>query len=218
MSEHEETAATRAYAHIRDGIIEGRYETGTMLGEAALAAELDLSRTPIRAALVRLQEEQWITIYPRRGALVRGLSDRALSDLVDARFVLESAAVGRADADQIRQLATRLEGQIAQQQAAFEAEDIARFIELTTAFHRSFVEVGGNEVLLELSDRLADRQRYMLFKIGPRLLQRCASILDEHRQLVAALGDSDPARFAETLRNHINDVHTERIPALTSRP
>lgn len=210
-----DTAAIRAYAHIRDGIIEGRYETGVMLGEAGIAAELSLSRTPIRAALVRLQEEQWITIYPRRGALVRGLSDRALSDLVDARFVLESAAVQRADPARIDQLVARLTRQIAEQQTAFEAEDISRFIDLTTAFHRSFVEAGGNDVLLELSDRLSDRQRYMLFKIGPTLLQRCQSILDEHRQLVAALGDGDAARFAQTLRNHINDVQTERLAPLT---
>jgi len=210
-----ESAATRAYTHIRDGIIEGRYETGTMLGEAGLAAELSVSRTPIRAALVRLQEEQWITIYPRRGALVRGLSERELTDLADARYVLESAAIQRADAPQITRLAGRLTEQIAEQQAAFEAEDIARFVELTTAFHRSFVEVGGNGVLLELSDRLADRQRYMLFKIGPTLLQRCESILEEHRQLVAALGDVDSARFSATLRGHINDVHTERLAALS---
>lgn len=213
-----DTAAERAYAYLRDGIIEGRYETGEMLGEVGIAAELDMSRTPIRAALVRLQEEHWITIYPRRGALVRGLDDRALTDIADARYVLESAAVQRADRQQLDALTEQLSAQIAEQQVSFEANDIHRFVDLTTAFHRSFVEASGNSVLLELSDRLADRQRFMLFKLGPKLLERCESILAEHRHLVDALRANDMHRFSETLRAHINDVHTEHLVPLSPLP
>lgn len=103
--------------------------------------------------------------------------------------------------------AARLRTQLDEQQAASEEQDVRRFIDLTTRFHRSFVEVAGNQVLLELSERLADRPRLMLFRLGPTLLDRCQSILDEHRQLVDA---RDPQRFADTLRRHINDVHTAR--------
>ncbi|WP_449276638.1 GntR family transcriptional regulator [Leucobacter sp. GX24907] len=212
MVQDPESAAVRAYEHIRDGIIEGRYRTDDMLGESGLAAELSLSRTPIRSALVRLQDEQWITIYPKRGALVKGLSDRAISDLSDTRYILESAAVQRADASQITALCEKLTHQIAEQQTALEEQDVHRFVDLATAFHRSFVEVSGNQVLLELSDRLADRQRYMLFRLGSRLLNQCQLVLDEHRELVEALRAEDPARFAESLRRHINDVHTDRMP------
>ncbi|QZY50889.1 GntR family transcriptional regulator [Leucobacter tenebrionis] len=218
MMQEPGSAAARAYEHIRDGIIEGRYETGEMLGESGLASELSMSRTPIRSALVRLQDEQWITIYPKRGALVKGLGDRAISDLSDTRYILESAAVQRADSSQIEALAEKLAQQITEQQAALEARDVRGFVDLTTAFHRSFVEVCGNQVLLELSDRLADRQRYMLFKLGPKLLEQCQLILDEHRELVEALQAADPARFAETLRRHINDVHTERVAPLAPVP
>ncbi|UOR01492.1 GntR family transcriptional regulator [Leucobacter allii] len=206
----ESSATTRAYEHIRDGIIEGRYATDEMLGESGLAAELSMSRTPVRAALVRLQEEQWITIYPKRGALVRGLGDRAIADLSEARYILETAAVQRADPGQMETLAGTLTRVIAEQQAALETQDVHRFVDLTTAFHRSFVEVCGNQVLLELSDRLADRQRYMLFRLGGRLLEQCQLILAEHRELVEALQAGDPSRFADGLRKHITDVHTER--------
>ena len=53
------TAAERAHAHIRDAIVGGGLEPGTMLSENALAGELSMSRTPVRAALARLQEEGW---------------------------------------------------------------------------------------------------------------------------------------------------------------
>ncbi|WP_205881188.1 GntR family transcriptional regulator [Leucobacter insecticola] len=203
------SAAERAYLYLRDAILEGRVAKGEMLGEATVAAEIGVSRTPVRAALVRLQEEQWITIYPKRGALVNGLADDAVADLIDARFVLESAAVQRVGVEGLQDLTRRLREQIRDQRRALESEDRRRFIELTTGFHHAFVAASGNSVLVELSERLEDRQRYSLFLLGERLLDRCREIIDEHEQLVEALEDQDPARFTETLRRHINDVHSK---------
>lgn len=87
---------------IRDDILDGTHQPGSMLGETGLATSLGMSRTPVRAALVRLQDEGWIQVYPKRGALVQGLSDRAMLELADARFVLETTAVDRAP-DGLRQ-------------------------------------------------------------------------------------------------------------------
>ncbi len=64
------SAADLAYRHIRDAILTGAYEAGTMLGEIPLAEEIGVSRTPVRTALALLQDEGWVTRYPKRGALV----------------------------------------------------------------------------------------------------------------------------------------------------
>lgn len=213
-----QTAAGRAYAALRDEILEQRLAQGEMLSEAALADRFDMSRTPVRAALVRLQEEGWITIYPKRGALVRGLDERELAELADVRLVLESAGVQRAEPARREELVGRLAELIEEQRLAFAGRDLKRFIDLTIAFHRSFVEVSGNRVLIGLGDRLADRQRYLLFSQGERLLQRCEYILDEHRRLVDALSRDDPEAFSETLRRHVGDVHAECLAPLSPLP
>ncbi|UOR01507.1 GntR family transcriptional regulator [Leucobacter allii] len=218
MTSPSSSAADRAYEFILDGIIEGRFETGEMLSEATIAGEIELSRTPIRAALVRLQQERWITVYPKRGALVNGLSDRTIADLADTRLVLEAASMQRSNPAKNAQLASRLSELIDRQAAAFERRDIREFIDLTIRFHRSFVEAGENTVLLELNDRLADRQRYMLFRQGESMLSRCEYILDEHRKLVRALVAGDPDTFAETLRAHIGDTHAENLSSLRPVP
>ena len=199
------SAAELAYRAIRDGILDGTTEPGSMLGELPLATSLGISRTPVRAALVRLQEEGWITIYPKRGALVHGLTHKQIAQLADARFILESTAVQRADVQSLRVLTGELEESLEAQGEALEARDLGRFIDLTLDFHRAFVRVSGNEVLLELYGRLADRHRFVLFQEGKQILERSAEIRGEHQRLVAHLRAGDIPGFARALNEHIAD-------------
>ncbi|GAA2358106.1 GntR family transcriptional regulator [Dactylosporangium salmoneum] len=205
------SAAERAYQAIRDGILNGVHPAGTMLGEEALATEIGVSRTPVRSALSRLQDEGWIVIYPKRGALVQGLSERAVADLEDARLMLESTGASRAGAEIRDELAERLRESIAAQREAFRTRDVRRFIELTIRFHRAFVEAAGNDVLLELNDRLADRQRFLLFSKGDRLLARCDDIVAEHEELVERLRTGDAAGFTDALRQHLADNYAPPV-------
>lgn len=206
-----ESATEKAYRSIRDSILNGELPSGSMLGEASLAARIGVSRTPVRTALARLQDEGWVTIYPKRGALVQGLTVQTIEDLADTRLIFESISVQRSSSRARQALADRLDDAVTEQQAAIGAHDLRRFVESTIAFHRSFVECGGNEVLLELNDRLADRQRFLLFSHGDRLFERGEAIITEHRELVAALRTGDVAGFADTLRSHLSHNYGRRL-------
>lgn len=200
------SAAEHAYQQIRRQILNGTHVPGTMLGEAALAAELEVSRTPVRVALARLQDEGWITIYPKRGALVQGVDARTMTELAGARFVLETTGVDRAPEASRLQLADRLDGLIEEQRAAFDTRDIATFIDLTIEFHRGFVESSGNSVLIELYGQLADRHRFILVTAGDRLLARWEGIIAEHIALTDHLRSGDMEAFSRVLRDHIAEV------------
>ncbi|MFG3420950.1 GntR family transcriptional regulator [Micromonospora sp. NPDC048063] len=213
-----ESATDQAYRRIRDDILGGVFPSGTMLGEAALAAQIGVSRTPVRTALARLQDEGWITIYPKRGALVQGLSDRAIKDLADTRLILEVTSVRRASSQAREMLADRLEQAVVEQERAFRERDLDRFIELTIAFHRSFVESSRNEVMLELNDRLADRQRFLLFSHGERLLARCEAIIAEHQHLLASLRTGDITGFGDALRSHLSDNYGKPLDPVCPPP
>lgn len=206
MTDGDLSASARAYAAIRDSILDGTHAPGEMVGEANLAATIGVSRTPVRAALARLQDEGWIVIYPKRGAIVQGLSERAIAELGDARLILESTSVGRAPAASRERLADAMAASIERQRAAFAAGDVREFIELTLRFHRGFVEAGGNTVLLDLYDRMSDRQRFVLFQAGDRLLGRCEEIISEHQALTDLLRSGDAAAFAAALRDHIAET------------
>ena len=197
------SAAERAYQVPRECIIDGTLQPGTMLSESALAADIGVSRTPVRVALARLQDEGWIIVYPKRGALVQGVSERTVAELADARFLLETTAVEAASEELRQRLASRLDTSSAEQREALARRYIRSFIDLTLQFHRGFVEAGDNSVLLELYAQLADRHRFVLFATGDHLFSRAADIIAEHETLIGQLRSGNAAGFAKTLRGHI---------------
>ncbi|APX32817.1 hypothetical protein BH708_08890 [Brachybacterium sp. P6-10-X1] len=199
------SAADRAYQSIREQILDGDVPPGTMLGESGLASQLEMSRTPVRTALSRLQDEGWISIYPQRGALVRGLSQRAVSELAETRVLLERAGAERAAPDDRARIAAQLAETIEDQRSALRAHDLHTFVGLLQAFHRGFVEAGGNQVQLELYDRLADRHRFALSADGEEQLERGERGIAEHVQLWEHFRDGDSEQFADLLSAHVSE-------------
>ncbi len=201
-----ESSADRALAYIRQAIIDGTFPGESMLSESQLAAQLGMSRTPVRTALTRLQDEGWIRIYPKSGALVRGLTSEDVADIVDARVVLETSGVTRATSEVRARLAVDLRPAIQEQREVLAAGDMRRFVELSMEFHGAFLTVGGNPYLIDLGERLANRQRQMLFAHQDAMRSRSDHIIDEHQHLLDCLRDDDPARFDLILRAHLSDT------------
>jgi DNA-binding GntR family transcriptional regulator len=206
-----ETAAQRAHGVLRDAIVDGTHPGGTMLSENTLAAALGMSRTPVRAALLRLEEEGWVTIYPKRGALVRTFTAQDGQELAGARHLLETGGVRTASPAALAGMCTRLEVLIDAQEAAVRESDRDTFVELCVALHRAFVEVGGNGLLLDFADRLQNRQAMMLHLSLASIHANAAQLVDEHRALVDAARRGDFDRFAELLRAHMIDEPTPRF-------
>jgi DNA-binding GntR family transcriptional regulator len=200
------SSAERAIAYIREAIIDGTFPAESMLSESQLASQLGMSRTPVRTALTRLQDQGWIRIYPKSGALVRGLTPADVADIVDARVVLETSGVTRATPKVRAQLAVELLPAIEEQRAVLAAGDMHRFVELSVEFHGAFLQVGGNPYLIDLGERLSDRQRQMLVARQDAMRSRSGHIIDEHQRLLDCLRDDDPARFDQILRAHLSDT------------
>ncbi|GAA1489147.1 GntR family transcriptional regulator [Brachybacterium sacelli] len=207
---HAPSAADRAYRQVRERILDGEILPGTMLGESGLATQLGMSRTPVRAALSRLQDEGWIVIYPKRGALVRGLGPREVTELAQTRVLLEIAGVEQAPSADRPRIADRLEEIIAAQRSALAARDLRPYVRLLLAFHRGFVEAGGNRVQLELYDRLADRHRFALSADGEKQLERGEVGIAEHELLVQHFRAADTAKFLSALRAHVSETGSPR--------
>lgn len=200
-----ENAAQRAHRLIRDQIVDGTQPGGSMLSENALAAALGVSRTPVRAALLRLEGEGWVTIYPKRGALVRAFTEQDGREMTGARHLLETGGVRAASPAALAALCTRLEAMISAQEAAVRDQDRDAFVELSMSFHRAFVEAGGNRLLVDFGDRLRSRQSVMLHLSLPAIDAAAEEIVEEHRALVDTCRRADFDRFAALLHDHMSD-------------
>lgn len=89
-------AADRVYAHVKQGVLERTYEGGTLLTEGELAEAVGVSRTPVREALLRLEAEGLIKLYPKKGALVLPVSAQEIADVVETRLLVEEHAARKA--------------------------------------------------------------------------------------------------------------------------
>ncbi len=194
-------SAQHAHAVIRAGILSGEYPAGTMLSESSLAASMSMSRTPVRAALGRLQDEGLVRIYPKRGALVCELSVDEIRESAQVRHAFECAGVQLADPEARRLLGARLLGNLDGQQDALRRRDYPGFAALAMQFHRAFVELANNSTMLAFYDRLQDRQ-YLSIMRSSTVSGDPDLVLAEHRSLLRDAESGEWMTFATRLREH----------------
>src|SRR3954465_8181531 len=84
------TATSRAYDHLKQAILDRAYPGGALLSEGEVAAQVGVSRTPVREALLRLEPEGPVRLYPKRGALVLPASPQEITDVLETREVVET--------------------------------------------------------------------------------------------------------------------------------
>ncbi|MFD7694457.1 GntR family transcriptional regulator [Streptomyces sp. NPDC059805] len=196
-------AADRVYGHVKQGVLERRYEGGTLLTEGELADAVGVSRTPVREALLRLEAEGLLKLYPKKGALVLPVSAQEIKDVVETRMLVEEHAARKA-VPAPPGLLERLEELLDRQKAQAAAGDFAAAAVTDRCFHAEIVRSGGNEILSRLYDQLRDRQLRMGAAVMHSHPDRIAKTLSEHEEILSALRSGDPQAAVELVHRHID--------------
>jgi DNA-binding GntR family transcriptional regulator len=202
--EPEQPAAARAYHHIKARLLEGAYGEGELLSEGAIAQELGISRTPVREAMLQLQAERLLTLYPKRGALVRPVSAREVAELFETRLLVELHCLRAAAADP--GLPAALRAEISRQGELLSVDDRTAFAAADREFHRVWVAAAGNRLLLELYDGLRDRQQRVIATLIAFDATQPRQLLDEHATILAALEAGDPEWALSALERHLQST------------
>lgn len=193
----------RVYRAMKHDIITGVFESGEALSENLLAKRYRASRTPVREAAVRLQQENLLRIVPNRGYFVRHMTINELVELYEFRAALEGACVelaARKGADE-----GALEELWQLGQIHFEEDDrqsYERFIEADTAFHIGLAALSRNQLLLQaVRDVRCQMERIMYAAIDIHYYGE--SPANEHAGIVQAVRDHDSARARQLMQEHI---------------
>ncbi|WP_441279266.1 GntR family transcriptional regulator [Tardiphaga sp. 172_B4_N1_3] len=210
--------ANLIHREIKRRITELVYKPGDKLSEVRIAEELGCGRSPVRTAFTRLQSEGWIEISPQSGTFVRGLTDVEITEILEARMLLEAHLAGRA--------ATRMsEAKMAHFRRAFagfgkriSAERMDDYLELDLQFHLAIYEAAGNKVLSNVLLNLVDKVRWIrtASKSSPT---RVNSAFTEIRQVLDALEARNEKAASTAMRAHIEntmDFRRLRKPAKES--
>ena len=203
------TAAESVLHELRSALAAGRLLPGQQLVQEDLAADLGVSRVPIRESLKILEGEGHVTYHPNRGYFVTELSADDLIELYRIRQILEAEALAQAVLEVSDADIADIESILEQVELAAESGDVERLTEANRAFHFSIIELSGMNRLSRLIRQLwdaSDIYRTVYFR-DPVNRERVHS---EHREIIDAL----KARDAQALIRAQNSHREQAVAAL----
>jgi DNA-binding GntR family transcriptional regulator len=198
---------------IRARIVDGELQLGEALSEIALAAELGVSKTPVREALLHLKQEGLVEVLPQRGTYVFQMNADQVRQLSELRCVLETAALAMAMAHRPADLAAELDAIVTAMDAAIGSRDAARYRTLDGVFHQVIVDLCGNGYLAAAYSGMAFRVQTLRNRLSlDPALNRTS--LAEHLSLVRLIGAGDADQAAALLRRHIRGTQDHYLSIL----
>lgn len=189
---------------LRADIVQGRYTAGDPISERAVADELAVSRIPVREALIQLERDGLVSIFPRRGACVRVLTADNMQSIYQTREALEGMAA--------RLAAERMTPEIlAHFRARYEAllddptgMDVESISTLGDRFHDSVIQGCRNSVIIEMSASIADRVKICRrLSYGRASGERALAAAREHLGIADAIRAGDAELAERRMREHI---------------
>lgn len=192
-----------AYLSLRRAILSGDFKPGDRLVEREVASKLDLSRSPVREAFRRLEQEGLVSVN-RQGLFVQEVAHAEVEELYLIRQHLESLVARLAARNYTADYQPRLEEVFAAMTAAGESGDQERIVTEGARFHSLLAEIAGNRRLAKLTASIVeeiDRFRRLNLAEGPRT----QLVLGEHRRILDAVIAGDAEGAATLMSQHIGN-------------
>ena len=189
---------------LRDWIVTGEMELGARLSEVKIAKALNVSRTPVREAVNRLESEGLLRVEAQRGSFVFNLGPAELRKLCDARIALETAAMRTAIAENRAALHGALARICDAMAAARDAGDDRGYLGLDAAFHLALIDGADNVFLHEAYQTMAPRMAALRYRMGAHP-DHMAKSFREHGQIRDAVAAGDAEGAIAILHAHIGD-------------
>ena len=205
-SRSRESLSAQAYRILFERLCDGTIAPGDLLSESRLAAELQMSRTPVREALHLLAGENWLEIKNGVGAYVKPISTRDIEDLYEVRALLEvqaaKTAVHRIPLGEIEALEEAFR-QLTEMDGSDTAARNRRSAELDWAVHELLIRYCQNLYIKTiLQNYIFPIKRYLFFSVG--LYDDPALSAEQHLELLALMKRRDGAALAAALEAHLD--------------
>lgn len=195
--------APQVYDRLRALIVSLAVPPGASLSPATVAKRLELSLTPVREALLRLEEEGLVDIIPQSGTRVSRIGVQRAREAHFLRVSVELEVVRKAAAEPGRPEVEALRAILARQGAALERGDMTEFIAQDHEFHRALCEiagVGGLWGVIRTRSGQLDRLRHLHLPTPGKT----RSVIDEHKRILRAVAAGKPEEAQRHLRAHLS--------------
>ncbi|NMB43069.1 MAG: GntR family transcriptional regulator [Clostridiales bacterium] len=194
----------KTYDMIKNKIISCEYAPNTYINEKQLCEELNVSRTPVRDALSRLEHEQLVTIIPKKGVLVSPITIHEINNIFEARLLFEPYIISkygtRIDEDilnRLHELLSTYKSNIDNESIAFLADD---------EFHQILIELCKNKYLIQLHSKIYSQNARVRIMSGNFKKERLIDTHNEHCEIVEHLVKMDYQKAAKAMHNHLQSA------------
>lgn len=192
----------RVFESIRNDILNGRYPQNTELKEAAIGAELGVSRTPVREALRQLELEGLVSIIPNRGAYVNMITAKDVEDIYVIRPMLEGLCARWATENITSEQLDELEETLCLSEYHTKKGNYEKLYELDSLFHEQLYAASNSRILNHVLSDFHDYVK-MARKASLASSNRSVKSTEEHREIFEAFRDRDPDRAEHVAREHV---------------
>lgn len=198
---------------LREEITSGRLPLGSQISEQSIAEDLQISRTPVREAIMSLAVEGLVDVRPQSGTYVFGPDPDEIVSICQMRLVLESAALKiLAKSDHKEIFVQTLVDNVRQASKALSVS-LEECHQLDTAFHRALIEASENPFLIQSYHGISNRL-HALRQLLPFTKTRLNAALKQHRQLIAAIKQNDIKDAQSIIEEHIANVEAMLLERL----
>ncbi len=206
MIEHKTISlADQVFEHLETDILSGKYQKGENLTESKLSLELGVSRTPIREALRRLEQEHLIEEAPK-GMVVVGISDKDLADIFEIRAALEGKAVFLAAQNHTEEQINIVREALEFQEFYLGKQDADRIKSMDSRFHETIYKMSGStifyDVLMPLHKKILKYRKASVTDTS-----RAAASVAEHRAIYEAILAHDGDLASRLISEHLNNAY-----------
>lgn len=216
MSDDREKLQEKAYEQLRSAILFSHHQPGERLQVKELCEELDMGRTPVREALLRLQQDGLIETVPQSGTYVSKIDlhaaecSRFVREQLEQEIYVECCAKAKDDD------VSRLEGIIDHARTAKQEHDQLSFFENDNLFHEAlFVIADREEVWGWVNSISTDLDRYRWLRILTEGLA-WETIIDQHERIVDAIRNRQPSEARYLASRHLHMMFDERAQVIDS--
>jgi GntR family transcriptional regulator of vanillate catabolism len=228
-AENSGSQAVKAQLRLREMILAGDLPGGARIAELAIVERLGVSRTPIRAALMRLEQEGLLDALPNGGYAVRTFSERDVSDAIEMRGTVEGLAARlaaeRGAAPVVLAEARQCLGQIDAllQQPALDDEAFTNYVALNQRFHNLLSEMAGSSVITRELERVvslpfASPSGFVVVQANsPQARDMLIVAQDQHRQVLDAIEQREGTRAEAIMREHSRIAQRNLREAMQTR-
>ena len=210
-----ENLTEQVYRVIKQRIVSGHYTQGERLVERKLAEELNVSKTPVREALARLERERLVVSVPDRGIEVKTLTPEEVEYILEIRKLLEGYFARKATPRITEKDVKKLNEILKASSRAVKKGDWEAYKECDIQFHGLIRDKSGNVLAAEIMSSLENQIR-LLMSTSVHLPDRAAASFSCHSRILEAFRRKDETAAEEAARTHIENVKQAVIAFLAS--